>query len=64
MSKDLHERIADALGWTVYDAKRFSLISLRDVVRPVFPKLAAEITDVITSGKVIIGPALERSRRS
>jgi hypothetical protein len=40
----LHERIAHALGWPLKDATSFSLPALRDLVRPVSPKLAAEIT--------------------
>lgn len=41
---NLHERIAQALGWTVEQAQSFSLVALRDLVRPVYPKLAHEIT--------------------
>jgi len=31
----LHQRIAEALGWTVEQARSFSLPALRDLVRPV-----------------------------
>jgi hypothetical protein len=41
---DLHARIAQALGWTVSETQNFSLQTLRDLVRPVNPKLAREIT--------------------
>jgi hypothetical protein len=41
---NLHERIAKALGWTVKETQGFSLLALRDLVRPVDEKLAHEIT--------------------
>lgn len=40
----LHERIAAVLNWTVEEMRSFSLPALRDLVRPVSPKLAEEIT--------------------
>lgn len=40
----LHARVAHALGWTEVEATRFSLPTLRDLVRPVSAKLAHEIT--------------------
>jgi len=40
----LRERIATALGWTVEQVQSFSLPALRDVVRPVSPKLASAVT--------------------
>ena len=40
----LHERIAEALGWTVEQARSFSLPTLPELVRPVSMKLAYEIT--------------------
>lgn len=43
----LHERIAKALGWTVAEAQSFSLPTLRELVRPVSPKLALLITDAM-----------------
>ena len=47
----LHARIAKALGsWTEEQAKTFSLHALRDLVRPVSPKLAHEITLAIEKG--------------
>jgi hypothetical protein len=42
--ESLHERIARALGWTVEETQGFSLLSLRDLVGPISPKLAHEIT--------------------
>lgn len=49
----LHERIAQALGWPLRDVQSFSLHALRDLVRPVSPKLAHEITAVISSGRYV-----------
>lgn len=46
----LHERIAAALGWSLEDALSFSLPALRDIVRITHPKLAAEISAVLTAG--------------
>jgi hypothetical protein len=40
----LHERIAAALGWTLAETKSFSLATLREMVRPLSPKLTHEIT--------------------
>ncbi len=40
----LHERLAVALGWTVVQTQSFSLAALREMVRPVSPKLAHEVT--------------------
>jgi hypothetical protein len=51
----LHERIAAALGWSVADTQSMSLQSLRDLVRPVNPELAGEITRAIQSGSYIVG---------
>jgi hypothetical protein len=48
----LHERIAKALGWTVEEARSFSLPALREVVRPVSMKLAYEITLQIQFGSI------------
>lgn len=43
----LASRIAKALNWPMRDVQSFSLPALRDLVRPVDPALAAEITGVI-----------------
>jgi len=47
----LHTRIAEKLGWTVAQTQSFSLLALRDLVRPVSAKLAHEITLAI-EGKI------------
>lgn len=52
-SGNLHERIAEALGWTVKDTQSMSLQSLRDLVRPVDHHLADEISKAIQSGSYI-----------
>jgi hypothetical protein len=44
MTPELAARVALALGWTVDEVRSFSLPALRDLVRPVSPKLAHEIT--------------------
>lgn len=46
----LHQRIAQALGWTEEQTHSFSLAALRDLVRPVSTKLAHEIDVVLASG--------------
>jgi hypothetical protein len=51
----LHQRIAQALGWTEEETQKFSLQSLREVVRPVSPKLAHELSILIQSGYVVGG---------
>lgn len=50
MKPGIHVRVADALGWTEKDAKSFSLPALREVVRPVSPALAHEISEIIAHG--------------
>ncbi|MFA6118187.1 MAG: hypothetical protein WC729_29640 [Sphingomonas sp.] len=49
----LHTRIALALGWTPLQAAGFSLLALRDLVRPVDAALAEEITRHVESGDVL-----------
>lgn len=49
----LHARIAEALGWTVRDARSLSLQSLRELVRPTHPNLAEQISCEIRSGRVV-----------
>ena len=46
----LHERIALALGWSERDVRGFSLLTLRELLRPRHPKLFAEVTNLIQSG--------------
>jgi hypothetical protein len=47
-SGDLHERIAEALGWNLKEVQSFSLRALRDLVRPVDKSLAEEISKEIS----------------
>jgi hypothetical protein len=49
----LSERIAKALGWTIGDVQSFNLATLRELVRPVSAKLAAELTELIRTGSYI-----------
>jgi hypothetical protein len=51
---DLHERIAAVLGWSVQDTQSFSMHSLRELVRPLDPRLAQEISDSIEGGHHIL----------
>lgn len=51
----MHKRIAAALGWTVEQTRSFSLQALRELVRPVDPALADEISKVVQSGWVVVG---------
>jgi len=46
----LHSRIAKALGWTVAQTQSMSLASLRELVRPVDPELAKDITREMGGG--------------
>jgi hypothetical protein len=50
----LHERIAEALGWSVKDTQSFSFQSLREMVRPVSTKLAHELTVAIQTGSYLV----------
>jgi hypothetical protein len=59
---DLHERVAQALGWTADEVRSMSLAALREVVRPVNPGLAQELSMKIQSGGHIIG-ARRKARR-
>jgi len=59
----LHARIAKALGWTEAETQSFSFQSLRDLVRPVSPKLTAELDEAIQSGSYIVGKPLRARRR-
>lgn len=54
----LHDRIAEVLGWSLSEAKAFSILSLRELVRPVSQKLAHEI-DLEIAGK---GYVVQRGR--
>lgn len=50
---DLHERIATALGWTLAETRSFSFHMLREIVKPVSPQLALELTKAIETGAYI-----------
>ena len=62
MSKDLHERIAEALGWTESECRSFSLATLREFVRAKDPGLATEITEILDEGRHIAVAAPPRKR--
>jgi len=47
---DLHERIAEVLGWSIADVRSFSLATLREMVREKSPKLHRQIGEVLASG--------------
>jgi hypothetical protein len=49
----LHLDIADTLGWPVEDTYAFSLLSLRELVRPVNEDLAARITKFLALDSAI-----------
>lgn len=51
---ELKTRIAAVLGWSQADTDSLSLLSLREIVKPVSPKLAAEITEAVRSGSCIV----------
>ena len=53
----LYERIAAALKWSVADVQSFSMLMLREILKPKHPKLAAEVTALVASGGHIFGPA-------
>jgi hypothetical protein len=51
---NLHQRIAKALNWELSLVNSLSLYSLRELVKPVSPKLASEITKAIHSESYIV----------
>jgi hypothetical protein len=53
----LHERIVAVLGWTVEEVQSFSLPALRELVRPVSPKLAHDITVALRLGAHLVLPS-------
>lgn len=57
LNSTLHERVAKALNWTVAEAQSVPLHGLRELVRPVSPKLAAELTETIQRGTHSTRPA-------
>jgi len=52
---ELQQRVAVALNWSIDDVNSFSLLSLRDIVRPHNPRLAYEISCAIQNGDYILG---------
>ena len=52
---NLHDRAAKALGWSTRDVQSLSMQSLRDLVRPVDPNLAQELSYAIQSGAYVRG---------
>jgi len=59
---DLHARIARDLGWSVADTYKFSLPTLRELVRD--DKLREEVTQVLVAGHHLSAAAPKRRRRS
>jgi hypothetical protein len=49
----MHERIAEVLGWTVAETRSLSFQALRELVRPIDPALADELSRQIQSGEYI-----------
>ena len=47
----MKERIAELLGWSLADVNSFSLLTLRELVCPLSPKLAHELDLAIHGGK-------------
>jgi hypothetical protein len=64
VGRNLHERIAEVLGWTVQEAQGFSLQSLRALIRTVDASLARDLSDVIQSGTLTEKVELPRSTSS
>jgi len=58
---DLYARAATALGWSPTDARSVSMPSLRDLVRPVNPDLAQEISLAIQSGAYLTPTAAPKA---
>lgn len=56
----IHERAARALGWPLQDVQSLSFHSLRELVRPVDPGLASEMTEAIQTSAYVTG---KRRRR-
>ena len=54
MPPGLHGRIAATLSWRVDDVKKFSLQTLRELVRTKSQKVTHEIDDAIRTGAYIV----------
>ena len=50
---DLKDEIATALDWNRNDVNAFSLQSLRELVRPLLPRLVTQIDEAIARGSHI-----------
>lgn len=59
----LQERAAAALKWSLHDVQSMSLQSIRDLVRPIDPELAADISASISSGGYVATPRHRFHRR-
>lgn len=59
---DLHDRAARVLGWSPADVRSLSMHSLRELVRPVDPALADEISLAIQSGAYVRGEPRRKGR--
>jgi hypothetical protein len=46
----LHDRIAKALNWSIEETWGFSLAAMRELVRPIDPELAQDITLAVGGG--------------
>ena len=52
-SAGLHARVTKALGWEEGESKKFSLSTLRELVKTTDPGLAEDLTDRIRSGMAL-----------
>lgn len=60
----IHRQIAEVLGWSEQDTAKFSMQSLRELVRPLDPELAAMMDRHIRSQSYVVGePMKQRGRR-
>jgi len=59
----LHPRIAQALGWPLSDTLTMSLLTLRELVRPVDRDLAADITRHLADDAHVAPPVVRRTPR-
>jgi hypothetical protein len=59
MNDDLTARIADILHWSTQDVRSVPIASLREIVRPVSPKLTYELTVLISGPTLLLGTFYE-----
>lgn len=50
----MKRRIAAVLGWTLEEVNQFAYPTLRELVRPIDPQLADDISRVIADGSYIL----------